>query len=457
MKRILPVFLFLALLPSITSAESTCAVYFTGVGCPHCARTDPYMLDQLLDNHPNFVVIEYEVFNSQQNAQIILQYDSAYKSGYSIPLVIFDDSYITGDRPILENIEKRIVKPGKCALAAGASVSFEDMDLTTLPGKPKIWRGERILIGSGNGDNDALHELLTGGIKAELNKTEFSKTIPMPVALSGREAEFEHAVKLGNWLFQWNGEDVEGGGSGNGNGNDNGSSAGSELTVAKIVALATVDAINPCAIAVLVLMLISVMAYDPSKKRNVLFTGLAFVAAVFVMYFVYGLIIIKFFQAIQALSSVRLVIYQTLGVIAIILGILNIKDFFWYKPGGITTEMPIGMRPRVRKILSGVTSPKGAFALGAFVTLFLLPCTMGPYIIAGGILSAIGLLGTAPWLLLYNFIFVLPMIGIILMVYAGFARVEDVSGWEDRNIKKLHMIAGIIMLLLGIVMTMGMV
>jgi len=117
------------------------------------------------------------------------------------------------------------------------------------------------------------------------------------------------------------------------------------------------------------------------------------------MYLIYGLLIVKFFQVIQGLSAIRLWLYKALGLIAIVLGVLNIKDFIKYKPGSIGTEMPMFMRPKVKKIISGITSPKGAFGVGIFVTLFLLPCTIGPYIIVGGILSALEFLKILPLLL----------------------------------------------------------
>lgn len=228
-----------------------------------------------------------------------------------------------------------------------------------------------------------------------------------------------------------------------------------ELSMTKIIGLAAVDAVNPCALAVLTLMLIAILTYNPKDKRNVLLAGLAFTASVYLLYLVYGLIIIRFFQVVQALTSIRLWLYQILGLAAVVLGLLNIKDFLWYKEGGLMTEMPMSMRPKLKKIISGVTSPRGAFVVGAFVTIFLLPCTIGPYVIAGGILSSLELLKTVPWLLVYNAIFVAPMLVITVLVYAGIARVEDVSGWKDRNIRYLHLTAGLIMFALGIAMVMG--
>jgi len=227
------------------------------------------------------------------------------------------------------------------------------------------------------------------------------------------------------------------------------------LTIAKIISLAMVDSINPCALAVLTLMLIAILTYNPKDKRNVLLAGIYFIASVFIMYLFYGLVIINFFKVVQALTSMRLALYRALGFVAILLGLLNIKDFVRYKPGGFLTEMPMSLRPKVKKIISGITSPRGAFIVGLFVTLFLLPCTIGPYIIAGGILSVLSIMKTLPWLMLYNLIFVLPMVAIVVVVYAGISRVEDVSGWKDKNIRYLHLASGLIMFLLGVGMFFG--
>ena len=59
-------------------------------------------------------------------------------------------------------------------------------------------------------------------------------------------------------------------------------------------------------------------------------------------------------------------------------------------------------------------------------------------------------LKTLPYLLVYNFIFILPMIAITIAVYLGISSAEKVSSWRDRNIKFIHLIAGLILVGLGI-------
>lgn len=68
-----------------------------------------------------------------------------------------------------------------------------------------------------------------------------------------------------------------------------------------------------------------------------------------------------------------------IGILGILIGLANLKDFFWYGKGFIM-EVPLAWRPRMMKIIQAVVSPWGAFAVGIIVSLFLLPCSAGPYV-----------------------------------------------------------------------------
>lgn len=225
----------------------------------------------------------------------------------------------------------------------------------------------------------------------------------------------------------------------------------SDLTIIKIIGLALVDAINPCAFAVMTMVLVAILLAHPEKKYKVLTGGLAFTAAVFFGYFAYGLIMIQLFKSfVEFASTIYPYLSKALAIVAIAIGIFNIKDFIKYKPGGFATEMPLTYRPRVKEILKRVTSPLGAFVAGILVTLFLLPCTIGPYIIASGTLSALNFLATIPWLILYNLVFIIPMIIITLLVYFGISSTDKLADWKERKIKYIHLIAGILLIAMGI-------
>jgi hypothetical protein len=228
------------------------------------------------------------------------------------------------------------------------------------------------------------------------------------------------------------------------------------LNFGRITMLALADSVNPCAIAVLAMVLMTILIQNPEKKKRILLAGTAFCISVYMGYLFYGVVIIQFFKTFaEILRENSFYIYNGLAILAMVLGALNIKDYFYYKKGGIATEMPIWMRPRVKKVIDRITSPLGAFVIGFIVTIFLLPCTIGPYIIASGLLSELGVGGALPWLLYYNVLFILPMLAITIIIYLGLSRVEDVSGWKDRNIKVLHLIAGILLFLVGFALLMG--
>ena len=228
-----------------------------------------------------------------------------------------------------------------------------------------------------------------------------------------------------------------------------------ELNLIAILTLALADAINPCELAVLTLALIAILTRYPKEKKKVLQVGFSFTIAIFLMYFIYGLILINFFKAITELSLIKIWLYRILGVIGIVIGLSNIKDFFVYGGAGFVTEAPRKWRPGMKNLISKITSPKGAFIIGIIAALFLTPCTIGPYIIAGGMLSPIALLNAIPWLLIYNIIFVLPMIAITLIIYFGFTSIDKISGWREKNIRIMHLITGILLILISITLLTG--
>jgi len=463
--------------PALASPEDyVCAVYFTGIGCHSCEMSGPLLTRQLPGEYPNLVVIEYEIYGKEQNASVFNEYVSNYNTEYRIPLVVFaQELYLSDYSPIASNIRGIIdeLETNPCPLIDGSSQDFSDLELTSLPGYPLIWHQEKILIKDGpQGDSELLKKLLTNdNLDDILKDVEFEIIEPTEVAIPGGAVNFDHGITIGDWTFQWNGEGItlpepepvtpepepvtpepepvtpepepvtpepE--------------PARPTLTLPKVLSLAAADAVNPCAFAVLLLMLVSITTYNPGNRRSILYAGLAFIGAVLAMYFVYGLLLVRFYQEIQQLKGVGDWIYRGVSVAAIVFGALNIRDFARYKPGGIGTEMPLFMRPRVKKIMNNITSTKGAFVTGLIVTFFLLPCTIGPYIIASQIIASVPLAEGVPMLLLYNLVFIVPLIIIVSGVFLGTSRIQDFYLWKERNISKMHLVAGCILVGLGIFM-----
>ena len=142
-------FSYSALAQSALSADdSSCFVYFTGVGCPHCSQVDPIVLEKTLAAHPDVFILEYEIYQEKENAPLLMSYNDQYQTGLGIPLLITSpQEKLIGDKSIINNIEQIITEnPHNACLLLEKSSDFVQLDIDSLPGKPKIWQADRILI-----------------------------------------------------------------------------------------------------------------------------------------------------------------------------------------------------------------------------------------------------------------------------------------------------------------------
>jgi len=444
------------------STELKTFTYFTGIGCPHCAKVSP-VLHSNINVADGLLMIEYEIYQESSNAKTLYSYNSKYGYDLAIPLVLYaPKDYDQGDSTILDNFDAQITKlnPNQVELA-NKTVSWNDLNLNDFEGRVKLFTKDRVALQSTSKDLTSEQIVLIKAFLSTANVDEYVQTIQgtkvtdMTIEYPGGNEIYTHGVNVGSWTLLWRGNtdaQITNNGSTN-TGTDSTSTIGISWT--KISTLALTDSINPCALSVLLMMLIAITTYHPKDKKQILWSGLAFVAAVFVTYFIYGLLIVKAFDVIQGISNIKTYLYKGLGAGAIILGLLELKDFFFYKPGSIGTEMPMAFRPKVQQIIAKITSPLGAFGLGMFVTLFLLPCTIGPYIILGGMLSYGEFASALPYLTVYNLIFVLPMVAIILIVFFGSKNIKQISTWREKNVKIMHLIIGLIFMLLGVSMFFG--
>lgn len=229
------------------------------------------------------------------------------------------------------------------------------------------------------------------------------------------------------------------------------------LTFGVVTGGAIIDSINPCAIAVLLILLGALLVVK--DRRRLVKTGLAFIAAVYLAYFLFGVGIL----AALRFTGASYYFYKAIGVLAILIGLLNIKDYFWHGKV-ILMEIPLKWRPGLKKLLQRAVSPAGAFIAGFVVCLFELPCTGGPYLIILGLLAEkVTRWAAMPLLVYYNLVFVLPLVVILLAVYFSMKKIEehgkqvkvDICGeiekWRQRNIKLLHLVGGLVMVGLGAV------
>lgn len=217
------------------------------------------------------------------------------------------------------------------------------------------------------------------------------------------------------------------------------------LSLAAVLGAAAADSINPCAIAVLILLLGTIMIASKGKRSRILAIGSAFTAACFISYFLMGL---GLYSAIQS-SAIQHYIYVGVAFMAIILGFWNIKDIFWKDTFSI--QVPVAWQPHLKKLTAKIRSVPGAFGIGILISLFLLPCTSGPYIVIIGMLSqTVTRLQAIILLLLYNLIFILPFLIVTGMIGFGLTTTARVEKWRQSKFPLIKGTTGLIMLIIGI-------
>lgn len=216
------------------------------------------------------------------------------------------------------------------------------------------------------------------------------------------------------------------------------------ITLAAVLAAALIDSVNPCAIAVLIFLCAYLLAIGSKQKMAI--CGGIYVGTVFVVYFLSGFGI---FSAIQNLAMMAL-IRNIVVIVALVVGLINIKDYFWYGVG-LTLEIPKRVRPKIEELIATAT-PISAAILGIFVSVVELPCTGGPYLTILTMLADRATMAAAiPYLLIYNLIFILPLVIIIALIYYGYG-VEKIEEWRKKERRRMKLVAGFVMLILGILL-----
>lgn len=214
-------------------------------------------------------------------------------------------------------------------------------------------------------------------------------------------------------------------------------------TLVTVVGAAAIDSINPCAIGVLVLMISVLLTTHQSTKKMLLLGGL-YIFAVFMTYLLAGLGLIYFLSGLPLYLSEYVAI--AVGILIIIAGLFEIKDYFWYGRW-FSLTIPGYFAKKLHGYASKVTVP-GIMLLGAFVAAVELPCTGAPYLAIIMLLSQYFDFSAFLMLVLYNVIFVAPLVVILLMV-AGGKRLHEVKKWKQESRGTMRLLIGLLLVAMG--------
>ncbi|MDD5371390.1 MAG: cytochrome c biogenesis protein CcdA [Anaerolineaceae bacterium] len=212
-----------------------------------------------------------------------------------------------------------------------------------------------------------------------------------------------------------------------------------------VVVTGLLDSVNPCAFAVILLLIAFLFTLRQSRGR-ILQLGLVYIAMIFVVYFGIGLGILR---AVR-LSADPHFVARAGSWLLILLGVVNLVEYFYPKTP-IKLHMPSFAGERTNELIKKATLPTTLLA-GFLVGLCTFPCSGGIYVSIITLLNAKTTLGWGlVYLLLYNIIFVLPLV-VILVALGNRLTAKTWARWEREHALKIRLWYGISMVVLGVIM-----
>lgn len=378
MKRILAIcFWFISLIWWIALAQDKpTMILFYGETCPHCKVEKGY-IDELSKKY-DFNLVKYEVYFDQDNQRLMQEYaDKLWARFDGVPVVIMANDYFMGAD--FQETEKLLKK------------YTQILEPEIIGQSPEIIKPIENKIS----DNPMLNEesitpiweIIESNIEEIIDKDQTTK-------LLGKEISLKTVWPVIFGILLW-----------------------------------LADGINPCMFGVLIFLLTYLISIWSKKK--VLYSGLIFVVTTFVLYFGIMYLMHKLIFSTMALLPYIAYIKYWIWILAILMWLIEIKDFFRYGKW-ISLAIPKFMKPSLEYITMKWTY-MSAFILAILSSFVELPCTIGIP------LSYVGAVGDKMNIFLalgiYNIFFIIPLLVIILWIYFGFSAFK--SGDQEMTVNKL--------------------
>jgi hypothetical protein len=223
--------------------------------------------------------------------------------------------------------------------------------------------------------------------------------------------------------------------------------SGLSLPILTIV-LGGMDSFNPCAFFILIFLL-NLLLYAKSRRRMLIIGGV-FIFFSGLLYMLFMFILFETFLLTR--DYVRLITIIA-GSVALVLGIINIKDFFFFKKGAslsIPEDKKPGIYKQMRKL---VKNPKitasiiGTIILAGTVNFYELLCTLGlPLVFTQRLaLYNLTMVEYYTFILFYNIVYVIPLIIIVLIFVITLGR-RKLTEWHGQIMK---LVSGIMLISFG--------
>ncbi len=397
-KMIIPLLFFLLLAPAVRAesarAESVCVYLFYSATCPVCAE-EKVFLRSLNETYP-IDLHEFEIYYNDTNSDLLNQYAKSY------------DVKLTG---------VPVTFIGSKAFS-GFGYSYSEI----FNNQTNAYAGTSSMI------EKTVREYSDNGVPCPT----LASTTTTPTTVQTETNQTTTTIKSETTLpVIANGESLP-------------------LPVYGAL-LGLIDGgFNPCALSVLFFLIAYLLAIGSRKKS--LTIGLIYAFMVFTVYtlFMYGMLNVLFF--VGYLSTIK----TAVGIIIILLGLIELKDFFFYGKG-LSLEIPGFAKSTIERLIKVATVPS-AIILGLVVSIVEIPCAGAfPFIYLTMLAEKVSGIMSLLYILWYNLFFVLPLVIMVAVFNIGLVRVEKAEQTRLKTRKYMRLLAGLIMLALGLSMVVRLI
>ena len=226
---------------------------------------------------------------------------------------------------------------------------------------------------------------------------------------------------------------------------------GVQPLVVTTLLIAFIDGLNPCSLWVLTLLL-GLVIHSGSRGRIAL-VGITFLATTAL---VYGAFIAGVFSVLSFILYLSWVQWLV-AAFALTFGLVNIKDYFWFKTGPsftIADSQKPGIYQGMRKLLNPQLAGFGLFfatiVMASGIALVELPCTAGFPVIWSGIVADRGVTGTTFLMLLAVYLLIYLLIELVVF-FAALITLR-MGKFQESHGRNLKLVGGMIMVALALVL-----
>jgi len=224
-----------------------------------------------------------------------------------------------------------------------------------------------------------------------------------------------------------------------------------------------VDGLNPCAFAVIA-FLVAIMSVYGFSKKNIITIGFFYCFAVFATYLFIGFGLFNFIYTMN-FYKISSIFHIAIGILCLLFAALSVYDYFLYKrthqAGDLLLTLPLPVKKKISSIMGAHLRNKkegsflslslAAFSVGIMVSLLEMVCTGQVYVptLVYIIKNTDYKVSAFIYILLYNFMFILPLIAILILFLMGVSS-KTFNDFLKKHIGALKLALAMIFLALGV-------